>query len=125
LFGHERLVLIPACAFRVQVRGAVFVGAKGIGEFACERLDPVVWLAMILVPAVAYYEVPREIERRTATSQGQRLRQYCFQPDRFIPLTTAQLELAAALWGQARGAGIPTRRARLLWHLVWKWQCWQ
>ena len=51
--------------------------------------------ATILVPAMAYYEVLREIERRTAINQRHRLKQYCFQPDRFMPLTTAQLDLAA------------------------------
>jgi hypothetical protein len=76
---------------------------------ACERGG-----ALILVPAIAYYEVLREIERRAALSQGQRLRQYCFQPDRFIPLTTAQLELAAVLWGQARRTGLPTASAAAL-----------
>ncbi len=40
---------------------------------ACERHG-----ATILVPAIAYYEALREIERRTALSQGQRLKQYCF-----------------------------------------------
>jgi predicted nucleic acid-binding protein len=64
--------------------------------------------ATILVPAIAYYEVLREIERRTATAQKNRLQRYCFQPGRFIPLTTAQLNLAAQLWGQARRTGTPT-----------------
>jgi hypothetical protein len=73
---------------------------------ACERAG-----ATILVPAIAYYEVLREIERRNASSQRRRLQQYCFQPGRFIPLTTAQLELAAELWGEARRAGIPTASA--------------
>ena len=70
---------------------------------ACERAG-----AAILVPAIAYYEVLREIERRAATGQRRRLTQYCFQADRFIPLTTAHLERAAALWGQARRTGVPT-----------------
>jgi hypothetical protein len=70
---------------------------------ACERAG-----ATMLVPAIAYYEVLREIERRTATAQRRRLRQYCFQPGRFIPLTTAQLELAADLWGRARRTGLST-----------------
>ena len=70
---------------------------------ACERGG-----VQILVPAIAYYEVLREVERRTATGQGRRLREYCFQPDRFIPLTTSQLELAAALWGRARRTGLST-----------------
>jgi hypothetical protein len=70
---------------------------------ACERAG-----ATILVPAIAYCEVLREIERRAATSQRRRLQAYSFQPGRFIPLTTAQLDLAAALWGQARRSGVPT-----------------
>jgi predicted nucleic acid-binding protein len=64
--------------------------------------------ATILVPGIAYYEVLREIERRTATAQKTRLQRYCFQPGRFIPLTTAQLDLAAQVWGEARRGGTPT-----------------
>lgn len=70
---------------------------------ACERNG-----ATILVPAIAYYECLREIERRQAASQKQRLREYCFQAERFVPLTTAHLELAAQLWGKARISGNPT-----------------
>ncbi|HVA92937.1 MAG TPA: nucleic acid-binding protein [Chloroflexota bacterium] len=70
---------------------------------ACERDG-----ATILVSAIAYYEALREIERRIATNQGRRLKQYCFQPGRFIPLTMAQLDLAAELWGQTRRIGVPT-----------------
>jgi hypothetical protein len=62
--------------------------------------------ATILVPAIAYYEVLREVERRGATAQRQRLRDYCFQAGRFIPLTTTHLETAAILWGQARNTGL-------------------
>lgn len=62
----------------------------------------------ILVPAIAYYEELRELERRRATSKIVRFKQFCFLPSRFLPLTTAHLELAARLWGQARNQGIPT-----------------
>lgn len=64
--------------------------------------------AMVIVPAIAYYEALREIELRQATGQRTRLIQYCFQPGRFIPLTTTQLETAAMLWAQSRRAGTPT-----------------
>jgi predicted nucleic acid-binding protein len=64
--------------------------------------------ATVLVPAIAYYEVLREIERREATAQRQRLQTYCFAPGRFIPLATAHLESAARLWAQARKTGTPT-----------------
>jgi predicted nucleic acid-binding protein len=64
--------------------------------------------ASILVPAITYYEVLREIERRGATAQRQRLRDYSFQAGRFIPLTTSHLEIAASLWAQARNSGNPT-----------------
>jgi predicted nucleic acid-binding protein len=70
---------------------------------ACERNG-----ANVLVPAIAYYETLREIERRKATAQRTRLIEYCFQPDRFLPLTTAHLESAAALWAQLRNTGSQT-----------------
>ena len=64
--------------------------------------------AKIIVPAITYYEELRELERRRATAKIVRFKQFCFQPGRFVPLTTAHLELAAQLWGQARNRGIPT-----------------
>jgi len=61
---------------------------------------------MLIVPAVAYYEALREIERRRATAQIARLKAFSFLlPDRFVPLTTAHLEEAARMWGAARNAG--------------------
>ncbi len=62
----------------------------------------------LLVPAIAYYEVLRELEQRQAHRQIERLKAFCLQPKRFIPLTTEHLETAARLWGQARRAGRPT-----------------
>jgi len=61
--------------------------------------------AAILVPAIIYYETLREIERLRAVAQRKRLIECCFQSNRFIPLTTAQLESAAQLWAQARNTG--------------------
>jgi predicted nucleic acid-binding protein len=70
----------------------------------CERAG-----ALLVVPAITYYESLRELERRGAAGQIRRLKQFVFgRPDRLLPLTTAHLESAAALWGQARRAGIPT-----------------
>lgn len=62
----------------------------------------------IYVPAIAYYEQLRELERRDATAQIRRLKAFCFQPGRFIPVTTAHLEDAARLWGTVRKAGEST-----------------
>lgn len=62
----------------------------------------------ILVPAVAYYEALRELERRGATAQISRLRQFALNPGRFIPATTPHFEHAARLWGQAHQSGKPT-----------------
>jgi predicted nucleic acid-binding protein len=39
----------------------------------------------VLVPAIAYYEVLRELELRGATGQIARLRSYCTHPDRSYP----------------------------------------
>jgi hypothetical protein len=68
----------------------------------CERAG-----AMVLVPAIAYYECLLEIERRRASAQKTRLQQYCFQPGRFMPLTTTHLEDAALLLAEARRTGTP------------------
>ena len=50
----------------------------------CERAGSV-----LLVPAIAFYEEVREMERRQASRQIARLQNFCFDPTRFIPLTTA------------------------------------
>jgi len=62
----------------------------------------------ILVPAICYYEALRELEQRQATSQIERLKDFCLLPTRFMPLTTTQLETAAELWGRSRRGGRPT-----------------
>lgn len=62
----------------------------------------------VLVPAISYYEVLRELEQRQAMSQIARLKTFCLQPKRFISLTTDHLETAAQLWGRSRRAGLPT-----------------
>jgi predicted nucleic acid-binding protein len=62
----------------------------------------------ILIPAICYYETLRELELRQAVSQITRLKTFCLDTNRFIPLTTVHLEIAAKLWGQARRAGQPT-----------------
>jgi hypothetical protein len=65
--------------------------------------------AVLLVPAICYYEALRELERRQATGKIRRLQEFLFGvPSRFIPLTTIHLEAAARMWGTARNAGIPT-----------------
>lgn len=62
----------------------------------------------VLVPAISYYEVLRELEQRQAISQIVRLKAFCLQPQRYIALSNDHLETAARLWGQARRSGLPT-----------------
>jgi hypothetical protein len=64
--------------------------------------------AIMLVPAIAYYEEVRELELRRATGQIARLQHYCFDSKRFVPLSTKDLSQAAKLWAQVRQAGQPT-----------------
>ncbi len=68
----------------------------------------------VLIPAIAYYETLRELERRQATSQIERLKRFCLQPHRFIPLKREHLETAAQLWGQSRRKGLPTAHPQAL-----------
>jgi predicted nucleic acid-binding protein len=63
----------------------------------------------LLVPAICYYEALRELKRRSAADKIARLQEFVFgAPNRYIPLTTAHLEMAAQMWGEARNAGIQT-----------------
>jgi len=63
----------------------------------------------IVVPAIAYYEVLRELERLNAVSQIARLRSFCHSVEgRYLSITDAHLEQAAKLWAQARNMGTPT-----------------
>lgn len=63
----------------------------------------------VLAPAITYYETLRELERLGASSQVGRLRAFCYAvPGRYLPLTDADINLAARLWARARNAGTPT-----------------
>ena len=63
----------------------------------------------IIVPAICFYETLRELKRRSAWRQIERLRTFCTNiPGRYLPITDADLELAADLWAQARNEGLPT-----------------
>jgi predicted nucleic acid-binding protein len=63
----------------------------------------------LVVPAIADYEVRRELER---AGQRQGLAQLnafnMARPDRYLSLSDGALQLAAQLWAQARNAGMPT-----------------
>lgn len=62
----------------------------------------------LMVPAIVYYECLRELELRKATGQIVRLKNYCLDPERFIPLATAHLERAAKMWAYVRSVGQTT-----------------
>jgi predicted nucleic acid-binding protein len=63
----------------------------------------------LVVPAIADYEVRRELER---VGQRRGLAQLdafnAARSDRYLALTDDALRLAAKLWAQARNAGMPT-----------------
>lgn len=62
----------------------------------------------ILAPAVAYYEVARELTRVGNTAGLSRLDAFCSIPGCYLPLTDSALRRAVHLWAQARNAGTPT-----------------
>jgi len=65
--------------------------------------------ARILVPAIAYYEVCRELERMRNTTGLARVEAFCsVVPERSLPLSDTALRLGCRLWAQARQAGTPT-----------------
>jgi predicted nucleic acid-binding protein len=63
----------------------------------------------IVVPAIADYEVRRELERSGKGKGLARLDAFnAAEPDRYLPLSDPALRLAATLWAQARQRGTPT-----------------
>jgi predicted nucleic acid-binding protein len=63
----------------------------------------------LVVPAIADFEVRRELERLGKTRGIAQLDAFnAAQPGRFISVTDSALRLAAKLWAQARKAGTPT-----------------
>jgi predicted nucleic acid-binding protein len=63
----------------------------------------------VVVPAIADYEVRRELERAKKAQGLARLDAFnAAEPDRYLSLTDTALRLAARLWAQSRQRGMPT-----------------
>ena len=63
----------------------------------------------VVVPEIADYEVRRELLRLAKTSAVLRLDAFNHAlPDRYLPLTTSRIRLAAELWADIRRRGLPT-----------------
>lgn len=63
----------------------------------------------LIVPAIADYEVRRELERVEHRKGIAQLDAFnAARADRYLALTDSALRLAAKLWAQARNSGIPT-----------------
>jgi len=66
----------------------------------------------VLVPAIVYYEIRRELLRARKASGLARLDAFVqIDPNRYLPLSDEALRLAAELWAQARQQGRPTSSA--------------
>jgi len=62
-----------------------------------------------MVPAIADYEVRRELIRLGKQAGIISLNAWNSLPsDRYVPLTNSALQLASELWAQSRNAGTPT-----------------
>ena len=69
----------------------------------------------IMVPAIVYYEMKRELLRAKKTFGIGRLDAFVnAAPGRYLPLSDEALRLAAELWAQARQAGRPTAEPKAL-----------
>jgi predicted nucleic acid-binding protein len=63
----------------------------------------------VRVPAIANYEARRELLRAGKSASINRLDIFIVaEPDRYVPLTDADLYLAAQLWAESRRRGLPT-----------------
>ena len=71
--------------------------------------------AAFKVPAIAYYEVARELDRIGNLPGLDRLNSFCEEEvGRYVPLTDQALRLAIKLWARSRNAGTPTSDPREL-----------
>ena len=71
--------------------------------------------ARVVVPAIVYYEIKRELLRANKPIGIARLDAFVnATPDRYVPLTDDALRFAAELWAQSRQAGRPTADAMAL-----------
>ena len=69
----------------------------------------------IIVPAIVYYEMRRELLRAKKTFGIGRLDAFVnAAPGRYLPLSDEALRLAAQLWAQARQGGRPTAEPKAL-----------
>lgn len=63
----------------------------------------------VIVPAVVYYELKRELLRAGKSFSVARLQAFASAaPRRYLPLSDEALQLAADLWAKARQQGRPT-----------------
>jgi predicted nucleic acid-binding protein len=71
--------------------------------------------SQIIVPAIVYYELKRELLRARKTLSVGRLDALInAAPGRYLPLSDDALRLAAELWAQSRQAGRPTAESKAL-----------
>ena len=71
--------------------------------------------ARILVPAIVYYEIKRELLRASKNAGIARLDAFVNDaPGRYVPLSDDALRRAAELWAQSRRGGRPTTDAKAL-----------
>ena len=67
----------------------------------------------IIIPAIIYYELKRELLRAGKGLSVARLDAFTSRtPGRYLPLSDVALRLAAELWAKARQQGRPTADAR-------------
>jgi predicted nucleic acid-binding protein len=70
---------------------------------------------LVMVPAIVYYELRRELLRAGKQTSLWRLDAFiAATPGRYVPLSDEALRLAAELWAKARQQGRPTAEARAL-----------
>ena len=68
----------------------------------------------VLVPAIIYYELKRELLRANKPFSVGRLDAFTKASNRYVPLTDEALRLAAELWAKARQEGRPTADSKEL-----------
>ena len=100
----SRIILLDSGPLGLITNPRASPAAEACGRWA---VDAIRGGAAVVVPAIADYEVRRELIRARRTAGIQRLDAFISEVE-FLPIATAALRRAAAFWAEARQRGRPT-----------------
>ena len=108
----KRIIVLDSTPLALLFQKASHAPAKACRQWLQQHVDDGV---RVVVPEIVNYELRRELLRLGNARALAALDSFnVARSDRYLPLTTKAIELAAELWAQARQRGKPTADAQAL-----------